>query len=163
MSVLKNHFFSNASHKLRTPLSLIGGPITEVLENEEGLSEEGRNLLTLVQRNAREMYQMVNQMLKFDNNSNFYEDGGLDKDSHAIQENGEIEDSNAKNYIEDVALDSAEEFEKGEKDITILVVEDNADLRTFLDTILKKTTMCCLQKMEREVLKWHANLYQTSS
>lgn len=138
MSVLKNHFFSNASHKLRTPLSLIGGPITEVLENEEGLSEEGRNLLTLVQRNAREMYQMVNQMLKFDNNSNFYEDGGLDKDSHAIQENGEIEDSNAKNYIEDVAFDSAEEFEKGEKDITILVVEDNADLRTFLDTILRK-------------------------
>ena len=114
MSVLKNHFFSNASHKLRTPLSLIGGPITEVLENEEGLSEEGRNLLTLVQRNAREMYQMVNQMLKFDNNSNFYEDGGLDKDSHVIHENGEIEDSNAKNYIEDVALDSAEEFEKGE-------------------------------------------------
>lgn len=138
MSVLKNHFFSNASHKLRTPLSLIGGPITEVLENEEGLSEEGRNLLTLVQRNAREMYQMVNQMLKFDNNSNFYEDGGLDKDSHVIHENGEIEDSNAKNYIEDVALDSAEEFEKGEKDITILVVEDNADLRTFLDTILRK-------------------------
>lgn len=138
MSVLKNHFFSNASHKLRTPLSLIGGPITEVLENEEGLSEEGRNLLTLVQRNAREMYQMVNQMLKFDNNSNFYEDGGLDKDSHVIQGNGEIEDSNAKNYIEDVALDSAEEFEKGEKDITILVVEDNADLRTFLDTILRK-------------------------
>lgn len=138
MSVLKNHFFSNASHKLRTPLSLIGGPITEVLENEEGLSEEGRNLLTMVQRNAREMFQMVNQMLKFDNNSNFYEDGGLDKDSHVIHENGEIEDSNAKNYIEDVALDSAEEFEKGEKDITILVVEDNADLRTFLDTILRK-------------------------
>ena len=138
MSVLKNNFFSNASHKLRTPLSLIGGPITEVLENEEGLSEEGRNLLTLVQRNAKEMYQMVNQMLKFDNNSNFYEDGGLDKDSHVIHENGEIEDSNAKNYIEDVALDSAEEFEKGEKDITILVVEDNADLRTFLDTILRK-------------------------
>lgn len=109
-----------------------------MLENEEGLSEEGRNLLTLVQRNAREMYQMVNQMLKFDNNSNFYEDGGLDKDSHVIHENGEIEDSNAKNYIEDVALDSAEEFEKGEKDITILVVEDNADLRTFLDTILRK-------------------------
>ncbi len=138
MSVLKNHFFSNASHKLRTPLSLIGGPITEVLENEEGLSEEGRNLLTLVQRNAGEMYRMVNQMLKFDNNSNFYEDGGLDKDSHVIHENGEIEDSNAKNYIEDVALDSAEEFEKGEKDITILVVEDNADLRTPLDTILRK-------------------------
>lgn len=32
MNEMKNRFFSKASHKLRTPLTLIGGPIDEVLE-----------------------------------------------------------------------------------------------------------------------------------
>ena len=137
MSLMKNTFFSNASHKLRTPLSLIGGPVTEVLEREQNLSPEGRSMLAIVQRNARQMLDMLNQMLKFDNNSNFFVNGGDDKIFASMASNGEIEDSNAKSYLEDVTIDSADEFAKGEKDITLLVVEDNADLRTFLEAILK--------------------------
>ena len=138
MSIMKNNFFSNASHKLRTPLSLIGGPVTEVLDRETNLSEEARSMLTIVQRNAREMLDMLNQMLKFDNKSNFFVNGDADEVFKSTSSRGEIEDSNAKNYVNDMAVDSAEEFEKGDKDITLLIVEDNADLRTFLEAILKK-------------------------
>ena len=138
MSVMKNEFFSTASHKLRTPLSLIGGPVTEVLNSEQNLSAEAKSLLSIVQRNAREMLNMLNEMLKFDNMNNFF----VNKDSDNIfapsNTNEEIQDSNAKVFINDTAIDSAEEFEKGGHDITILIVEDNADLRTFLESILKR-------------------------
>lgn len=137
MSVMKNNFFSTASHKLRTPLTLIGGPVNAVLEREEGLSPEGRNMLTIVQRNAREMLDMLNKILKFDNNSNFYVNGEAEDIIMSKQAYGDIEDSNAKSYLRETAIDSAQEFENGDKDITMLVVEDNADLRTFLHTILR--------------------------
>lgn len=138
MSIMKNEFFSTASHKLRTPLSLIGGPVTEVLNRESNLSEEARTMLSMVQRNAREMLDMLNKILKFDNTNNFYVNGGSDDIFTSGDNKGTIEDSNAKNFIDELATDSAEEFKKGEKELTLLVVEDNADLRTFLSTILQR-------------------------
>ena len=138
MSLMKNDFFSNASHQLRTPLSLIGGPVSEVLEREANLTEEARSMLTIVQRNARKMLDLLNEMLKFDNRNNFYADEGADDIFKPNVASADIEDSTAKNYINDLATDSAEEFQKGEKDITLLVVEDNADLRVFLEAILKR-------------------------
>lgn len=138
MSIMKNNFFSTASHKLRTPLTLIGGPVTEVLDREPTLSQEGRRMLTIVQRNARQMLEMLDQILRFDNSNNFYNNGGADDIFTSSDSEGDIDDSNAKNYVDEMAQTSAEEFEKGDKDITLLVVEDNADLRTFLETILCK-------------------------
>lgn len=138
LSLMKNDFFSTASHKLRTPLSLIGGPVGEVLEREQNLSEEGRSMLNIVMRNARQMLDLLNQMLKFDNSNNFYINEGADAVFKSSDDAADIEDSTVKNYIDEVATDSAEEFQKGDKDITILVVEDNADLRKFLEAILRR-------------------------
>lgn len=138
MSVMKNEFFSTASHKLRTPLSLIGGPVTEVLNREPNLSAEARSLLSIVQRNAREMLDMLNEILRFDNSNNFFINKDSDEIFSSLNTSEEIEDSNAKAFIKDITQESAEEFEKGDKDITILIVEDNADLRTFLDNILSQ-------------------------
>ena len=139
LSRMKNEFFSDASHKLRTPLTLIGGPVTAVLEKEQNLSEEGRNLLKMVQRNAREMLNMLNTILKFDNNSNFYANDGLESviTSSPSIDGENVDDNNAKQYLEEVVAESAERFDKGDKDITILIVEDNPDLRQFLHTILQ--------------------------
>ena len=136
MSMMKNEFFSNASHKLRTPLSLIGGPVTEILNKEPNLSEESKSLLGIVQKNAREMLDMLNKMLKYDNNSNLYLDDGAQKAFTPSEGEGYIDDQTAKARTQDLAKDTATEFEKGNKDITILVVEDNADLRQFLYSIL---------------------------
>ena len=138
MNEMKNRFFSKASHKLRTPLTLIGGPIDEVLEKEDNLSTESRSLLQMVQRNAKEMLYMLNKMLKFDNGSDFYLDEGSDQAFVSSENNGSISDETAKGYLKEVEeTEEDDKTEQAEKDITILVVEDNPDLRQFLFTILK--------------------------
>jgi len=151
ISVMKNEFFSDASHRLRTPLTLIGGPVSQVLANEPGLTKQSRELLQIVERNAKEMLEMINKMLKFDNNSNFYVNGGFDEvNPNDEQENelleGQIDDQNVLRYLEEKQKEQQIEenrieehqIEKGDmqKEITILVVEDNNDLRKYLYTIL---------------------------
>lgn len=138
LSVMKNNFFSDASHRLRTPLSLIGGPVTEVLDKEESLSEESRSLLKMVQRNTRKMLDLINQMLQMDNKANYYvDDGGIDRVFASSDEQGDfVDDENASNYVKERMEESANEFAKGDKDITLLCVEDNEDLRQFLFSIL---------------------------
>ena len=151
MSVMKNDFFSDASHKLRTPLSLISGPVAEVLDHERNLSEEGRKLLEIVKRNAHEMLEMLDNILKVDNNTNFYVDGGLDN----VAGTGTITDDNAAQVLsavqkDDKALDDGTEepplITSTDKETTILVVEDNADLRKFLHTILQEKYNVLLAK-----------------
>ena len=138
MNEMKNRFFSKASHKLRTPLTLIRGPIDEVLEKEDNLSTESRSLLQMVQRNAKEMLNMLNKMLKFDNGSDFYIDEGSDQAFVSSENNGSISDETTKGYLKEVEeTEEDDKTEQGGKDITILVVEDNPDLRQFLFTILK--------------------------
>ena len=151
MSVMKNEFFSDASHRLRTPLTLIGGPVSQVLANEPNLSKQSRDLLGIVERNAKEMLEMINKMLRFDNSSNFYTDGGFDERSNngeAAQEvEGQIDDTNVQQYLEEVSKEKDEEEErlnaigeekaKEHKEITVLVVEDNPDLRKYLYNVME--------------------------
>src|SRR5699024_10924871 len=59
---LKLQFFTNISHELRTPLTLIAGPVEQLLEDKH-LSSYYRTQLTLVERNANRMRQLVNQIL----------------------------------------------------------------------------------------------------
>lgn len=64
LAELKIRFFTNVSHELRTPLSLINGPIEE-LKTKEALSPTGRKYIELIDRNARKMLTLVNQILDF--------------------------------------------------------------------------------------------------
>lgn len=64
LAELKIRFFTNVSHELRTPLSLIKGPIEE-LKAKERLTAEGKEYVKLIDRNARKMLQLVNQILDF--------------------------------------------------------------------------------------------------
>ncbi len=64
LAELKIRFFTNVSHELRTPLTLIKGPIEE-LKDSEKLTASGREYLDLIDRNARKMLQLVNQILDF--------------------------------------------------------------------------------------------------
>ncbi|GAA5995793.1 uncharacterized protein JCM10292_004752 [Rhodotorula paludigena] len=59
-------FFANISHELRTPLTLILGPLDDVLSSKTtALDEEDRERLTVVQRNAHRLLNMVNTLLDF--------------------------------------------------------------------------------------------------
>jgi signal transduction histidine kinase len=60
----KTLFFSNVSHEFRTPLTLMLGPLDEVLA-EDRLEGGQRERLQLVQRNARRLQKLVNTLLEF--------------------------------------------------------------------------------------------------
>ncbi|PSL48351.1 phospho-acceptor domain-containing protein [Chitinophaga niastensis] len=61
----KTTFFSNISHEFRTPLSLILGPVEEILRNPEALSTDIKESLTLTHRNTLRLLKLVNSLLDF--------------------------------------------------------------------------------------------------
>jgi signal transduction histidine kinase/ligand-binding sensor domain-containing protein/DNA-binding response OmpR family regulator len=60
---LKTKFFTNVSHEFRTPLTLIISPLDKIIKQTP--DEENRKQLNLVQRNARRLLSLVNQLLDF--------------------------------------------------------------------------------------------------
>jgi PAS domain S-box-containing protein len=62
----KTAFFSNVSHEFRTPLTLMLGPLEEVLpEARERLSPENLELLVAARRNGVRLLKLVNTLLDF--------------------------------------------------------------------------------------------------
>ena len=57
-------FFTNISHELRTPLTLIADPVEMLLE-DKGIKGKSRDLLKMVQRNAKALQQLVGSILDF--------------------------------------------------------------------------------------------------
>jgi signal transduction histidine kinase len=60
----KTAFFSNVSHEFRTPLTLMLGPIEEMLA-DGGLAPTHRDALTLTHRNGLRLRKLVNTLLDF--------------------------------------------------------------------------------------------------
>ncbi|MDH7445856.1 response regulator [Aquimarina sp. 2201CG14-23] len=62
---IKSHFFSNISHELRTPLTLISSPIETLLDYSKKESSNSYIIsnLTLIQRNAKSLKSLVNDIL----------------------------------------------------------------------------------------------------
>ena len=62
----KTAFFSNVSHEFRTPLTLMLGPIEELLTTKKsGLSAEAKKQLELINRNGLRLLRLVNTLLDF--------------------------------------------------------------------------------------------------
>jgi signal transduction histidine kinase len=64
----KSRFFANISHELRTPITLIQGPIQSAL-NSQDLNNRNFSLLTRANQNTKKLLQLVNEILdltKFD-------------------------------------------------------------------------------------------------
>lgn len=57
-------FFTNISHEFRTPLTMISGPISTIL-NSDSLDAGNRYLLNVVNRSVTRMLRLVNQILNF--------------------------------------------------------------------------------------------------
>ncbi|PSL34193.1 hybrid sensor histidine kinase/response regulator transcription factor [Dyadobacter jiangsuensis] len=58
---MKTRFFSNITHEFRTPLTLILGPAAQMLE--ETRQEKDTKRLSLIDRNARQLLGLINQLL----------------------------------------------------------------------------------------------------
>lgn len=128
----EHDFYVNASHKLRTPLSLIGSPVYEVLQHEN-LSETGRQHLERVRRNAKNMLQVLNTMLEAE-----FRPSGLYDEQSSYDAAGDVAPSNKPSYMRSENWLEVKEGDEVNisKDVKILVVEDNDDLRGFLHDIL---------------------------
>ncbi len=62
----KTLFFSNVSHEFRTPLTLILGPVEDLLSGHGGpLSEAQREEVEVLRRNALRLLKLVNTLLDF--------------------------------------------------------------------------------------------------
>jgi signal transduction histidine kinase len=63
---LKTEFFSNISHEFRTPLTLMIGPLEDLLSQPQGtLGADERRDLELAHRNALRLFHLVNSLLEF--------------------------------------------------------------------------------------------------
>ena len=121
LNEMKTRFFTEIGHKLRTPLTLIGGPVAEVLGGG-GLTDTARRHLEMVQRNASRMLELVNKMVRYSLDHHVY-----------------ISDGNAGAQLAARSADTAQQQAPaagGDKSVRLLVVEDNDDLRAFLVSIL---------------------------
>ncbi len=62
MDQMKTRFFSNVSHEFRTPLTLIIGPLEDILSKED-LTEKNRVAMERMHRNAVRLLGLINQLL----------------------------------------------------------------------------------------------------
>lgn len=61
---MRLRYFTDISHDLRTPLTLIMGPVSELL-HDSTLTEKSRSYLSLIHHNAKRMLLLTNQILDF--------------------------------------------------------------------------------------------------
>jgi PAS domain S-box-containing protein len=61
----KTLFFSNVSHEFRTPLTLLLGPLDELLGEGQRLPRHVREPLAMAHRNAQRLLKLVNTLLDF--------------------------------------------------------------------------------------------------
>lgn len=62
VDAMKTRFFTDITHELRTPLSLIVSPIDQLLESNN-LPIAYQHQLTMVRRNAQNLLRLINQLL----------------------------------------------------------------------------------------------------
>jgi signal transduction histidine kinase/DNA-binding response OmpR family regulator/ligand-binding sensor domain-containing protein len=60
----KLEFFTNLSHDLKTPLTLIDSPINDLLQSEK-LSPDQVNNLMIIKRNSKRLYKLITDLLDF--------------------------------------------------------------------------------------------------
>ena len=84
MDNMKNRFFANISHELRTPVTLISTPISHIMkQHQEALSEDVKHTLSLAQQNAGKLIGLIEELLELSQ----LESGQLELDNTPVQMN----------------------------------------------------------------------------
>lgn len=72
-------FFTNISHELKTPLTLILGPVESLLASA-GLTADQKELLGLIRRNSEQLSRLISQIIEFRSYENGKMKGYFSKD-----------------------------------------------------------------------------------
>ncbi|WP_185154143.1 two-component regulator propeller domain-containing protein [Fulvivirga sp. M361] len=64
LNQMKLQFFTNISHEFRTPLTLILGPLQQIIDEYRGSSRLFKQL-TVIHQNAHQLLKLINQLMEF--------------------------------------------------------------------------------------------------
>lgn len=118
-------FFTNASHQLRTPLTLVSGPLSQLMK-DDNYTDEQKMLLQVVSRNVEQLETLTADVLNF-------------KDQVDVMNQASTDEASEKELSQHVLRDSRHQMllqQDVEELSTILVVDDNEDIRTYLRVLL---------------------------
>lgn len=115
--------FTNVGHQLRTPLTLISGPV-EQLKCDTSLKKEQRQLVDMMHRNLGNLLKLVDEILDF-RKIGIDEPKAIGNDTLPIASS--TDDLVKYDLIDETTVEKPE----------VLVVDDNADIRELLKTILQ--------------------------
>ena len=119
----QTRFFTNASHQLRTPLTLIAGPVSQLAEGKG----DAQQLVGIIQRNVEQLQRIVSDVLLFRReNRATMDDSTVATDEQLMASRKAVLESRHDTLINDNADELA----------TVLIVDDNADMRAYLRTLL---------------------------
>ncbi len=127
-------FYTQVSHELRTPLTLVEGPLNQLAATPEmkQASKETAQLLGILRRNAAQLSLLVNKI--------FDAQVGRIGQNLSSEQIDKLTMSQEREQ-HDMMLNEPDEAEKnGKADNelpTVLVVDDNPDLRVYLRSILQ--------------------------
>ncbi len=120
-------FFTNVSHQIRTPLTLIVDPIRHIAERGY-LKDKDLDTLKATHKNASELMKLVENILDF-------KDAEFDEAGNRIDNQGMVDDYNAAKMMQQMAEENSEEEVEDDGRNVILIVDDNADIRSYVKSI----------------------------
>ncbi|WP_434501640.1 substrate-binding domain-containing protein [Prevotella sp.] len=123
-------FYTNASHQLKTPLTLITGPLKSLSENND-LKGNDRELLNILNRNVAQLDGLVSNVINFRK-----EVDAAIADDNAMLANSEVQqnrDDVQEGHTNLLLRTDSEELP------TLLIVDDNADMRKYLRILLAQS------------------------
>ena len=128
-------FYTQVSHQLRTPLTLIEGPLDRLADTPDmrQASDETVQMLGIVRRNTAQLSGLVNQILDAQTGTNLKD---LSQDEFDAITVGDTAQPNATGDSSSEATAGTVPAGNGEQP-RLLIVDDNADIRTYLRTILQ--------------------------
>ncbi len=128
-------FYTQVSHQLRTPLTLIEGPLDRLADTPDmrQASDETVQMLGIVRRNTAQLSGLVNQILDAQTGTNLKD---LSQDEFDAITVGDTAQPNATADSLSEATAGTVPADNGEQP-RLLIVDDNADIRTYLHTILQ--------------------------
>mgnify|MGYP000163485142 FL=1 len=118
-------FFTNVSHQLRTPLTLVSGPLNRLMQ-ADNYTEEQKMLLQVVLRNVGQLEPLTADVLNF-------------KEQVDAMNQASADEACEKELSQHVLRDSRHQMllqQDVEELSTILIVDDNEDIRSYLRVLL---------------------------
>ena len=118
-------FFTNVSHQLRTPLTLVSGPLNRLMQ-ADNYTEEQKMLLQVVLRNVGQLETLTADVLNF-------------KEQVDAMNQASTDEACEKELSQHVLRDSRHQMllqQDVEELSTILIVDDNEDIRSYLRVLL---------------------------